>query len=263
MSVIFIDKCKAEDKYIEDLEECLDYEVPKSGGPAAIIIEPIQGAGGTVVFPKSYLKRTFELIRNLGGLCIADEVQTGWGRLGSHFWGFEAQCAQPDIVTMAKGIANGFPMGAVVTTKEIAESIGKAYYLNTFGSGPLACTAAMGVLQVIEEEGLQENALNVGTNLIKALTEIDSPFIGDVRGEGLMIGVELVSTKSEPGSIVPLEREKVSDIFESIKNHGVLVGKGGLYGNVLRIKPPMCITVEDAEKCVEAIASSIKDSERK
>lgn len=144
----------------------------------------------------------------------------------------------------------------------------------------------MGVLQVIEEEGLQENALNVGTNLIKALTEIDSPIIGDVRGEGLMIGVELVSTKSEPGSIVPLEREKVSDIFESIKNHGVLVGnvvkfsfsyliklgkyiiccfsgKGGLYGNVLRIKPPMCITVEDAEKCVEAIASSIKDSERK
>lgn len=141
-------ECNATKGYINQLKETLDYDFPKATGPAAFIAESIQGIGGTVQYPKGYLKSAFQEIHKRGGLCISDEVQTGFGRLGSHFWGFETQNAKPDIVTMAKGIANGFPMGAVVTTKEIADSLGKALYFNTYGGNPLATTAAKATLEV-------------------------------------------------------------------------------------------------------------------
>ncbi|KAI6184483.1 hypothetical protein M3Y97_00601200 [Aphelenchoides bicaudatus] len=248
-------ECQASDKYVEQFEDTLNYDFPKATGPAAFLAESIQGVGGTVQFPRGFLKRSFEATKARGGLCISDEVQTGFGRLGSHFWGFESQDAQPDIVTMAKGIANGFPMGAVVTTKEIADSIGKAYYFNTFGGNPLSCTAAQATLEVIKEEKLQENCAAVGTFFIEELKRLPKKWTGDVRGKGLMVGIELINEEGKA-----LDAERVAKVFEKIKDLGVLNGKGGLNGNILRFAPPMCITKEDVQFCVEVIDKAIKET---
>jgi alanine-glyoxylate transaminase/(R)-3-amino-2-methylpropionate-pyruvate transaminase len=140
--------CKAADRYIGELDQSLLYDFPAASGPAAILIESIQGVGGTIQYPRGFLQRAFDAVRKRGGVSIADEVQTGFGRLGSAFWGFETQKARPDIVTMAKGMGNGFPMGAVVTTPEIAASISKGLYFNTFGGNPLAATVGLAVLDV-------------------------------------------------------------------------------------------------------------------
>ncbi|PIO62304.1 aminotransferase, class III, partial [Teladorsagia circumcincta] len=140
-------ECKATDNYMRQFEETLRHDFPAATGPAAVLAESIQGVGGTMQFTKGFLKRAFEAVHKRGGLAISDEVQTGFGRLGSHFWGFEAQDAKPDIVTMAKGIGNGFPLGAVVTTEEIAESFGKALYFNTFGGNPMASVVGKTVLE--------------------------------------------------------------------------------------------------------------------
>lgn len=246
--------CKASDKYIQQFEETLHYDFPKNSGPAAFLIESIQGVNGIVQYPKGYLKRSFETVKMRGGICISDEVQTGFGRLGSHFWGFESQEAHPDIVTMAKGIANGFPMGAVVTTKEIAESIGQALYFNTFGGNPLACSAARATLEVIEEEGLQENSAKVGAHLIDQLSQLPKKWVGDIRGKGLMIGLELISERGDP-----LDADRVAKVFERTKDLGLLVGKGGIGGNILRFSPPMCVTKEDVDQTVEILDRSIRE----
>ncbi|KAL7078489.1 hypothetical protein ACQ4LE_002501 [Meloidogyne hapla] len=251
-------ECIAFESHMAELRDCLDHDFTHSSGPAAFIVESIQGIGGTVQYPKNYLQSAFNTIRSCGGLTISDEVQTGLGRLGSHFCGFESQEAKPDIVTMAKGIANGFPMGAVITSREIANSLGKALYFNTYGGNPLACTVAKAVIEVIEEEELQQNALKVGTFMLKELSKIKSPFIGDIRGKGLMIGVELVENKNQQEK---LSKEKMTRIFENIKEKGILLGKGGLKSNVLRIKPPMCINMENATQCVEAISEALKSEE--
>lgn len=247
-------ECQATDNYMRQLDETLRYDFPVSTGPAAILVESIQGVGGTMQFTKGFLKRSFEAVQKRGGLAISDEVQTGFGRLGSHFWGFEAQDARPDIVTMAKGIGNGFPLGAVVTTEEIAASFGKALYFNTYGGNPLASVVGKTVLEVIEEEKLQENCAVVGDHFLKQLASIKSPLIGDVRGKGLMIGVELIDENGKPLAV-----DRVANIFEGVKDRGVLIGKGGINGNVLRIKPPMCITKTDVDTCVSAIADALKN----
>ncbi|KAI2651534.1 Alanine--glyoxylate aminotransferase 2, mitochondrial [Labeo rohita] len=204
------------------------------------------GVGGAVQFPKNYLKDTYRLVREKGGICIADEVQTGFGRTGSHFWGFQGHNVLPDMVTMAKGIANGFPMGAVVTTAEIARSFGKGVHFNTFGGNPLACAVASSVLDTIKEDRVQENSAEVGTYLLTELAKLRDKYeiIGDVRGKGLQIGVEMVKDKA---SRDPLPPEAIAEIFEDTKDMGVLIGKGGLYGQTFRIKPPMCITKDDAD----------------
>lgn len=249
--------CMAGDHYLAQLQEVLDYNVPNK--IAGFFAEPIQGVGGTVQYPKNYMQRAYQKIREHGGLCLSDEVQTGFGRLGSHFWGFESMEVMPDMVTVAKSIANGFPMAALITTPEIAEKMKEAITFNTFGGNPMACAAASATLDVMEEENLQERCAEIGTYYLKELQKLKDqnlPHVGDVRGKGLMIGVEMVEDTT---TRVPLPGPKMLDIFERTKNYGVLFGKGGRFGNVFRIKPPMCITKDDVDFAVAALKQSIED----
>jgi alanine-glyoxylate transaminase/(R)-3-amino-2-methylpropionate-pyruvate transaminase len=224
-------ECEACDRYVEQVQDVLLHCVPKGGKVAAFIAESIQGVAGAIQFPKDFIKRSVELVRANGGLYIADEVQTGFGRTGSNYWGFQNHGVIPDIVTMAKGIGNGFPMAAVVTRKEIADTLSQALFFNTFGGNPMACAVGSAVLDVIDEEKLQENCEKVGTHFLLELAKFRDEYeiVGDVRGKGLMIGFELVEDKK---SRKPLPIEKVALIFESIKDMGILIGKGGLFGNV-------------------------------
>uniref|UniRef100_A0A023F4P8 Alanine--glyoxylate aminotransferase 2, mitochondrial n=2 Tax=Triatoma infestans TaxID=30076 RepID=A0A023F4P8_TRIIF len=244
-------KCQAAERYYEQLEEVFRYSLPR-GKVAALFAESIQGVGGTVQFPKGFLKKAYELVRSNGGVCVADEVQTGFGRTGDHFWGFESHEVVPDIVTMAKGIGNGFPLAAVVTTTKIAQTLDLAFHFNTFGGNPVACTVGMKTLQVIEEEQLQKNCKIVGTHLLTQLAQLrdEFEFVGDVRGKGLMIGIELVKKKATKE---PMAAKPIADIWEACKDMGLLIGRGGINGNVFRIKPPMCVTKEDADFTVEVL----------
>ncbi|XP_066256543.1 alanine--glyoxylate aminotransferase 2, mitochondrial [Euwallacea similis] len=248
--------CQAGNQYINQFNEDLKFEFSKSG-IAAFFAESIQGVGGAVQFPRNYIKGVYNLVKSAGGVFISDEVQTGFGRTGENFWGFESHNIKPDIVTMAKGIGNGFPLAAVATTKEIAESLTQAGHFNTFGGNPVSSTVGITVLEIIEEEKLQENAKEVGTRLLLGLEKLrnESAFVGDVRGKGLMIGVELVQDKL---SKQPLEADKFIQVWESCLRLGLILGKGGLYGNVLRIKPPMCITKEDADFTVDVLSEALK-----
>src|SRR4051812_31371001 len=236
-------------KYADDVKNLIDYATP--GKVAGFIAESIQGVGGFVEFPAGYLKHTYENVRAAGGVCIADEVQTGFGRTGTHFWGFETQGVIPDIVTMAKGIGNGAPLAAVVTTPKIAQALSSRIHFNTFGGNPVVSAQGKAVLGVIEREGLQANSLNVGNHLLAGLRRLAEKhtIIGDARGKGLMIGVELVKDRVTK---VPAKEETIR-IFEMAKDLGLLIGKGGYHGNVLRIKPPMCFTKADADFVLEVL----------
>lgn len=240
-------------KYGEDVGEMIRYGTP--GKIAAFIAESIQGVGGTVVFPDGYLKEAYAQARSYGGLCIADEVQTGFGRTGTHFWGFETQGVVPDIVTMAKGIGNGCPLAAVVTTPEIAAVLASRIHFNTFGGNPVSMAQGRAVLRVIEKEGLQKNSLEIGAYLTAGFNKLAEKHsvIGEVRGKGLMLGVELVKDR---GTKEPATAECV-EVFERCKELGLLIGKGGLKGNTLRIKPPMCIHKADADFMLETIGEAM------
>jgi alanine-glyoxylate transaminase / (R)-3-amino-2-methylpropionate-pyruvate transaminase len=178
-------------------------------------------------------------------------VQPGFGRTGTHYWGFETQGVVPDIVTMAKGIGNGVPLAAVVTKPEIARALASRIHFNTFGGNPVVCAQGRAVLQVIDREHLQENSLHVGSHLregFRKLAEKHS-IIGDARGKGLMLGIELVKDRitKEPA------KDECVQVFETARELGLLIGKGGLFGNTLRIKPPMCITHADADFMLEVL----------
>jgi alanine-glyoxylate transaminase/(R)-3-amino-2-methylpropionate-pyruvate transaminase len=232
-----------------EIRDIVRYSTP--GKIAAFIAEPIQGVGGATHGAPSYLRHAYAVAREHGGLCIADEVQTGFGRTGAHYWGFENFGVTPDIVTMAKGIGNGVPLAAVATRREIAETLTQRVHFNTYGGNPVSMAAGLAVLDVIEEDGLQENARVVGGRLMEGLRGLMAthPTIGDVRGMGLMLGMELVRDR---GTREPAKAETLQ-LLEEAREAGVLLGKGGLDGNVVRIKPPMCITADDADFAVEVI----------
>ncbi|MFM1769359.1 MAG: hypothetical protein RJA22_1888 [Verrucomicrobiota bacterium] len=236
-------------KYADDVLNVIQLGTP--GRVAAFFAESIQGVGGAVVFPDGYLRRAYEHVRAAGGLCVADEVQAGFGRTGTHYWGFETQGVVPDIVTMAKGIGNGCPLAAVVTTPAIAQALTSRIHFNTFGGNPVVCAQGRAVLEVIEREQLQANALRVGSYLKAGLQRLADKhaLIGEVRGLGLMLGVELVKDRRtrEPA------REECLAVFEKARELGLLVGKGGFHGNTLRIKPPLCFTQADADFLVAVL----------
>ncbi len=241
------DDADAGKKYADDVKQVIDFCTP--GKIAAFIAESLQGVGGFVEFPQGYLKQTYEYVRAAGGVCIADEVQTGFGRTGTHFWGFETQGVIPDIVTMAKGIGNGCPLAAVVTTPKIAQSLTGKVHFNTFGGNPVVSAMGKAVLEVIEKENLQAHALLLGNYLLAGLNKLKAKYqiIGDVRGKGLMLGIEMVKDRATK---TPASAE-CAQVLETTRELGLLVGKGGLWGHVIRFAPPMCLTQADADFVLE------------
>eukprot|EP00916_Digyalum_oweni_P001538 GHVL01002959.1.p1 GENE.GHVL01002959.1~~GHVL01002959.1.p1 ORF type:complete len:467 (+),score=94.84 GHVL01002959.1:10-1410(+) len=235
--------------FVNDVEEII--KCSTNGKVAGFISETVQGVGGVVPLIDGYLKEVYEIIRKNGGVCISDEVQTGFGRLGNHFWGFESQGVVPDIVTMAKGMGNGFPLGAVATTREIMDKITERNFFNTFGGNPVGAAIGRAVLEVIEEDQLQANAANVGGQMKAQLRRLQEkyPLIGDVRGEGLLLGVEIVDEEGAPNKI------DAALLQDMMKSHKVIIGRGGYAGNVLRLKPPLCATRADADYTVLSLSN--------
>ncbi len=227
----------------EDVRELIQFTT--SGKIAGFIAEPVQGVGGVTHGAENYLGAAYEVAREHDGLCISDEVQTGFGRTGTNYWGFQNHGVVPDIVTMAKAIGNGFPLGAVTTRAEIAQAMVGKIHFNTFGGNPVSTAAGSAVLDVIDEDGLQQNALEIGRVFEDGLAELATrhPLIGDARGLGLIRGLELVRDRTTKEPAVG----ETAELLEATREMGVLFGKTGFHGNVLRIKPPLCLTREDAE----------------
>ena len=214
------------------------------------------GCAGQLIFPNGFLKQAFDIVRKAGGVCIADEIQIGFGRVGSHFWGFESEEVIPDIVTMGKSMGNGHPLSAVITTKEIADSFNNGMeYFNSFGGNPVSCSVGKAVLSVIKTEGLQENAKVSGAYLFKKLSDLKSKhkLIGDVRGRGLFIGIELI--KGDDLSPATVE---ANQIINKMKDIGILLSTDGPEQNVIKIKPPMVFTIENANHLFESIDKLIE-----
>ena len=229
-----------------------------SGHPAGLFLaESIPGCAGQIVLPEGYLSRAYSHARRAGALCAADEVQVGFGRVGTHWWAFEAQDAVPDVVTLGKPIGNGHPMGAVVTTRAIADAFDNGMeYFNTFGGNPVSCAVGLAVMDVIEDEGLRENALEVGEDFRKGLAELAATHaaVGDVRGLGLFIGVELVR---DPDTLEPAT-EEATWVINEMKERGILLSTDGPYENVLKIKPPLVFTRDDAARVVTELDAVLK-----
>ncbi len=220
--------------------------------PAFFIAESISGCGGQVVLPAGYLSSAFAAVRKVGGLCILDEVQVGFGRVGSHFWAFETQEVVPDIVTMGKPMGNGHPLACVVTTPEIAASFANGMeYFNSFGGNPVSCAAGLAVMDVIRTEGLQRNAEVVGAHLLHGFEHLKTlhPLIGDVRGLGLFSGIELVGDRAtgEPAG------ETASHVVEAMKDRGVLLSTDGPFGNVIKVKPPMGFSKHNSDRVLNEL----------
>ncbi|KAH8266400.1 hypothetical protein KR038_006325 [Drosophila bunnanda] len=237
--------------YARPIEEICQRQLAKGHGHgvAAFIAESLQSCGGQILPPAGYFQAVYEAVRSAGGVCIADEVQVGFGRVGSHYWAFETQGVIPDIVCVAKPMGNGHPVGAVVTTPEIAQAFhatGVAYF-NTYGGNPVSCAIANAVMRVIEQEGLQQNALVLGDYLLRECNRLKQDFecIGDVRGAGLFVGIELVRDRAERSP----DKKAAHWVVNRMKQlHRVLVSSDGPNDNVIKLKPPMCFSRENADE---------------
>ena len=237
-------------KCAKDLESAI--QTATSGKLAAFIAEPIQGVGGFITPPKEYFKEVAAIVHKYGGLFICDEVQTGWGRTGGKMFGIEQWDVEPDIMTFAKGMANGVPIGGTITRPEVADSV-KGLSLSTFGGNPVTCAAALATIEVIENEGLVANAAERGRQLRDGLEALGEkyPLMGDIRGMGLMQGIEMVGPDKTPSP------EAVARLFELTKQNGLLIGKGGLMGNVIRITPALNVTKEHVDEALDRLDRSL------
>lgn len=240
------------ERYLTSLENTIRYNT--SGKIAAMVIEPVQGYVGIIPMPAGYIAGAAERIRAAGGIMILDEVQAGFGRTGDSFWNFEQHGVVPEIVVAAKGIGNGYPLGAVIAQKEIAEPMAEKFLFHTYGANPMSCAAGRAVLEVIKREQLQQNAKMVGKLLLDGLTGLmhDHPIIGDVRGRGLMIAVELVKDRQskEPAP------EETAVVFEETRFNGLVTSKAGPDRSVLRLVPPLCLSTEDVPEIVQSMDRS-------
>jgi len=220
--------------------------------PPTFLSESIMGCGGQLIPPEGFMKKAYELVKANKGLCIADEVQIGFGRMGDVFWGFESQNVVPDIVSLGKSIGNGHPLSVVITTKEIADMFNNGMeYFNSYGGNPVSCAIGKAVLEIIEEEELQKNAREVGIRLLKMLQELKEKHeqIGDVRGKGLFLGVEIMegSDYSQPS------KEIATVIVNKMKDSGILLSTDGPDHNVIKIKPPMVFNFQNACQLAETL----------
>lgn len=236
-------------KCAKDIEEAI--KTATSGKIAAFLAEPIQGIGGFITPPKEYFKEIVSIVRRYGGLFICDEVQTGWGRTGGKMFGIEHWDVEPDIMTCAKGMANGVPIGATIAKPEVADSL-QGMTISTFGGNPVTCAAALATIEVLEEENLVENARVMGQRLREGLEALKQkyPVIGDVRGMGLMQALELVGENKRP------DPQAVQRLMELAKAQGLLIGRGGLMGNVIRITPPLNVTKTEVDQALRALDRS-------
>ncbi|SFO13283.1 aspartate aminotransferase family protein [Amycolatopsis rubida] len=239
----YIDACVA------DLVELL--ETATAGDVACLIAEPIQGVGGFSSPPDGLFKAMKEVLDDHGILFVSDEVQTGWGRTGDHYWGIQAHDVVPDMMTFAKGLGNGLAVGGVVARGDVMDCF-QAESFSTFGGNPVSMQGALAVLDYIDEHDLQANCKARGDQLMRGLRAANSPVVGEVRGKGLMIGVELI----EPGTTTP-NTAAAKQMLEETKKRGLLIGKGGLHKNVLRIGPPMTLTKAEAAEGLQILLDSL------
>jgi len=241
---------------IEDMRDVI--ATSTSGDVACLIAEPIQGVGGFTLPPDGLLGEMKRVLDEQGALFISDEVQTGWGRTGEHFWGYEAHGLVPDLLTFAKGLGNGLPIAGVVARGEIMDCL-QANSISTFGGGPLVCAGALAHLDHLQRSDLQGNSLRIGRHLMAKLRDGAEKLdvVGEIRGKGLMIGVELVGADG----FAP-HPEAASKVLELCREQGLLVGKGGLFANCLRIAPPLSVTREEADRAAEVIVASLAEVDR-
>jgi 4-aminobutyrate aminotransferase-like enzyme len=235
------------ERYAAQLDGIIANLHAQGRGLRGFIIESIQSVGGQIVLPEGYLKAVYQKVRAAGGVCIADEVQTGFGRIGSHYWGFEHQGVVPDIVAMGKPMGNGHPLAAVVTTPEIAASFDNGMeFFATFGGNPVSCAAGMAVMDIVEEEKLQEHAWELGKFLMDGLRELQAQHsvIGDVRGLGLFNGIELVLDR-ETRKPAP---QQASYVVNRLRDFRILTGTDGPHHNVIKLRGPMVLTKSDVEE---------------
>jgi 4-aminobutyrate aminotransferase-like enzyme len=237
----------AGENYAEEVLKKIKKIQNKGRNVGGFIIEPIISCGGQIELPDGFLTKAYQYIRAAGGICISDEVQTGCGRVGKTYWGFQLHNVVPDIVTIGKPLGNGHPLAAVVCTQEVAEKFANGMeYFNTFGGNPVSCAIGNEVLEIVKREKLQQNALNIGDFLKTELKKlaIEFPIIGDVRGQGLFLGIELVNKSMQPLA------EQTDYLVNRMKDHGILMSTDGPDHNVLKIKPPLVFNKENAQELI-------------
>jgi len=252
------DDKRAGAKYARHVAEILDRTRADGRVVAAYIAETLPSVGGQIVFPPDYLAEVYRHVRRAGAVCIADEVQVGFGRPGTHFWGFETQGVVPDIVVLGKPIGNAFPLAAVITTPEIADSFNNGMeFFSTFGGNPVACAAGLAVLDVLEEENLQQNALRVGAYLIEDLRSLQTrhTLIGDVRGSGLFLGIDFVLDR-ETREPAPLQ---ASYVVNRLRDCGILAGADGPHYNVIKLRPPLVFSEVDADLFLKTLDAVLQE----